>query len=97
MKIRRGADGSMPLSGFGPPTVADPQPIAATLTNPPIPTDSMQVQVLTTELVSQTTAPALIPVAESKKIDLEVSMATGKKLLVWPCPLCTESACTHLL
>ena len=72
----------MPLSGFGPPTVANPQPGAATLANPPIPTDSTQVQALTAERLFQTTAPVPTPVVESKKLDLEVSTATGKKLSV---------------
>ena len=102
MKIQHGADSSMPLSGFGPPAVAEPQPGATTITTPAVCTDPCQVQALMTEYVYQTSVCAQIPVVESKKFDLEVSTATGEKLPVWPCPLCTlvgrnESACTHPL
>ena len=102
MKIKRGANGSMPLSGFGLLTMADPQPGVATLTIPPIPTESTQVQAFMMEHVFQTTAPAPTPVAESKKFDLELSTPNGEELSVWPCPLCTlvgrtESAHTYPL
>ena len=31
MKIKRGADGTVPLSGFGPPVIAQPEPGADTV------------------------------------------------------------------
>ena len=48
MKIKRSADGTMLLSGFGPPTVTDPPPGTATIIPQPITIDPLQVQALMT-------------------------------------------------
>lgn len=68
MEIRKSADGTMPLSGFGPPAVVDPQPGAATITPQPIPTDSSWVQMLMIERVYQTSAPAQVSTSEPKSL-----------------------------
>ena len=110
MKIKRAPDGSLPLTGFGPPVAAAPQPGAVAVDTsvpapPPATSDAAATQAHVHKRVFATTAPATaaskLPDKPAPE-DTEVYNKQGEKLPKWPCPLCllvgrVESANTHPL
>ena len=110
MKIKRAPDGTLPLTGFGPPVAAAPQPGAVAVANaapspPPAAPETAAIQAHHCERVFATAGP---PAAASNLPDkpapeeTDVYNKQGEKLPKWPCPLCllvgrVESANTHPL